>query len=121
MAVRICESNARWTASLRTNDATDAEKAVPFKMPRCSFDPRVSGSMLCWASALLAGRSERVLEAVDRQMVLIEGFPIKVPAIYESGDRSPEAEMLPRRGTSGVMCSRSKCPICSMSSKRTPE
>ena len=29
--------------------------------------------------------------------------------------------MLPRRGTRGVMCSRSRWPICSMSSMRTPE
>ena len=33
----------------------------------------------------------------------------------------PEAEILPRRGTKGVMCSRSKWPICWMSSIRTPE
>ena len=29
--------------------------------------------------------------------------------------------MLPRRGTKGVMCSRSRWPICWMSSMRTPE
>ena len=36
-------------------------------------------------------------------------------------DSPPEEEMLPRRGTSGVIFSRSRWPICWMSSIRTPE
>jgi len=34
---------------------------------------------------------------------MISGFPVTVPAMYDNGERSPDAEILPRRGTTGVI------------------
>lgn len=88
MAVQTCAKRARCAASLSANDATDAENAVPLRIPRCSLDARGIGSMLCAASALREETISRAPKAAGPSKTRIEGLPTRAPAMYESGDRS---------------------------------
>jgi hypothetical protein len=42
------------------------------------------------------------------------GFPSMAPAIYDSVDKSPDAEILPRNGTTGAISGASSFKIVSM-------
>ena len=45
IAVHTWDRSVRWTASFKAKDATEAENAVPFKIPRCSLEARGIGAM----------------------------------------------------------------------------
>src|ERR1700735_3732845 len=79
---------ARWTASLRAREATEAENAVPLRMPRCSLDWRGIGSILWSARAFLEDTIWRAPKTDGPSKTRIEGFPINVPAMYDNGERS---------------------------------
>ena len=140
IAVQTCARIARWTASFKARDATEAENAVPLRIPRCSFDFKGIGSILYSAKA---SREDTIWRAPNTDGPLntrMEGFPTRVPAMYDNGDRSmdfqklvplfrirmkkhlpPEAEILPRRGTTGVILLLNNSFIFSISSHLTPE
>lgn len=52
---------------------------------------------------------------------LESGWPVMAAAMYDSGDKSPDAEMLPRRGTIGVMPWLRKLTSASRTERRTAE
>jgi hypothetical protein len=91
IAVHTWASRVKWTASFNASAATLAEKAVPFNIPikgsalwarmfgdfipRCSFDAREMGSILCAARAT---REETILrdpKAGGPSNARIEGLP----------------------------------------------
>lgn len=88
IAVQTCAKSAMCTASFNARAATDAEKAVPFNIPKCSFDWSEIGSMLCSASALRDDTTLRAPKAEGPSNTRIEGLPMRVPAIYDKGERS---------------------------------
>jgi len=64
------------------------ENAVPFRIPRCSFEAKGRGS-IPWSSS--AWRDETTLrqpKVGGPSKTLIDGLPMRVPAIYERGERS---------------------------------
>ena len=65
---------ARCTASPKARAATDAEKAVPLRIPRGSLDASRIGSMLCAASASREETIPRVPNVVGPSKTLIEGL-----------------------------------------------
>lgn len=88
IAVQTCAKRANWTASFNANAATEAEKAVPFRIPRCSLEASGNGTIPCACKALFDGTTWRGPKVVGPSKTRIEGFPINVPAIYDSGERS---------------------------------
>ena len=91
IAVHTCASKARWTASFKAREPTDAENAVPFRILRCSLETSEMGLRPCAVRALaeetiFRGPSWRVGPSNTR----MEGLPTSVPAIYDKGIRSIE-------------------------------
>ena len=140
IAVQTSVSKARCTASFKAREATDAENAVPFRIPRCSLDERGSGVMLCDSRAFCDEQISRAPNVAGPSKTRIDGLPVNVPAIYDNGERSkiekhkrerqariqssgvpPEADILPRIGTIGVMLARRSWFIFSINSSLTPE
>ena len=80
MAVQTCARRARCTTSFKARAATDAEKAVPLRIPRCSLDCRESVSILCAASAVHEGNVSRAPNAACPANTRMEGFPTSAPA-----------------------------------------
>ena len=88
IAVQTSVSRARCTASFNARDATDAENAVPFRIPRCSLDERGRGVMLCNSRAFRDEQISRAPKVAGPSKTRIDGLPVNAPAIYDSGERS---------------------------------
>lgn len=61
---------------------------MPFKIPKCSFEASEMGSMWWAASASREETIRRPRKVEGPSNTRIEGFPMSVPAMYESGDKS---------------------------------
>jgi hypothetical protein len=72
---------AKCTASFKARQATDAENAVPLRIPRCSLEASGIGEMLCASRACREETIWRPEKAAGPSKTLMEGFPIRVPAI----------------------------------------
>jgi hypothetical protein len=81
IAVQTCARSARCTASLRANEATEAENAVPLRMPRCSLDASGIGAMLCLLSAVTEEYISRAPNKLGPSKTRMAGFPLNAPAI----------------------------------------
>ena len=80
MAVDISARIVRVTVVFMASAATDAENAVPFRSPRCSFAANDMGSRWWFSSASRDDIIRRVPEVARPSKTLIEGFPMSVPA-----------------------------------------
>src|SRR5258706_7888410 len=119
IAVHTCDNRAKKAASDSARAATPAEKAVPFNRPRNSFDSSSNG---CKPDPSSAVGADTILRwGPSPQYARIAGLPVITPATYESGERSPEEEILPRSGTRGVMLLFRSAVRHSRSSQRTAE
>ena len=80
-------------ASFNAREPTAAEKAVPFRMLRCSFETSEMG-FKPWVDN--ASAEETIFRGPSRlgpSYTRMEGLPTNVPATYDKGIRSEDREL----------------------------
>jgi hypothetical protein len=97
IAAQTWARSARCRASFKARAATEVEKAVPLRIPRCSLDSREMGSIPCTANALRDDMILRLPNDAVPSKTRMDGFPMRVPAMYESGERSAREEPIKDR------------------------
>jgi len=98
IAVTAWDKIAKPWASYSASAATAQDIAVPLMIASLSFGFKLVGSSLVCAKVRSA-----VSLGSDFEKIRTVRLPWSAPAMYDSGLRSPDAEMLPRRGITGMI------------------